>query len=83
MEVKEASDLVNLIREEGNSYDLIMIGIRHEESFQVLQGLSIWSENEELGEIGDLLISRDLKLTASVLAVQQQLSSVVEQGLLA
>ncbi|CAA7033382.1 unnamed protein product [Microthlaspi erraticum] len=78
VEVKEASDLVNLIREEGSSYDLIMVGIRHEESFQVLQGLSIWSENEELGEIGDLLVSRDLKLTASVLAVQQQLPSVVE-----
>ncbi|KAG7553711.1 Cation/H+ exchanger [Arabidopsis suecica] len=78
--IKEASDLVNLLREEGNNYDLIMVGIRHEESFQVLQGLSVWSEIEELGEIGDLLVSSDLKLTASVLAVQQQLSSVVEEA---
>lgn len=74
---------MNLLREEGNSYDLIMVGIRHEESFQVLQGLSVWSENEELGEIGDLLVSRDLKLAASVLAVQQQLSSVAGDGLMA
>ncbi|CAA0400039.1 unnamed protein product [Arabidopsis thaliana] len=77
--IKEASDLVNLLREEGNNYDLIMVGIRHEKSFEVLQGLSVWSEIEELGEIGDLLVSRDLKLSASVLAVQQQLSSVVEE----
>ncbi|VVB12820.1 unnamed protein product [Arabis nemorensis] len=81
--IKEASDLVTLLREEGNNYDLIMVGIRHEESFEVLQGLSVWSENEELGEIGDLLVSRDLKLTASVLAVQQQLSSVTEGSLMA
>lgn len=70
---------MNLLREEGNNYDLIMVGIRHEKSFEVLQGLSVWSEIEELGEIGDLLVSRDLKLSASVLAVQQQLSSVVEE----
>lgn len=80
--IEEASDLVSLLREEGNCYDLIMVGIRHEESFEVLQGLSVWSENEELGEIGDLLVSRDLKLAASVLAVQQQLSSVIEEGLI-
>ncbi|XP_010490522.1 PREDICTED: cation/H(+) antiporter 26-like [Camelina sativa] len=77
--IEEASDIVNLLREEGNSYDLIMVGIKHEESFQVLKGLSVWSENEDLGEIADLLVSRDLKLTASVLAVQQQVSSVVEE----
>ncbi|KAL1206794.1 Cation/H(+) antiporter 26 [Cardamine amara subsp. amara] len=80
LKIKQASELVNLLREEGNSCDLVMVGIRHEESFQVLQGLSVWSENEELGEIGDLLVSRDLKLTASVLAIQQQLSSVVEDA---
>ncbi|CAN8257461.1 unnamed protein product [Cochlearia groenlandica] len=75
VEIKEASDLVKVLREQGNSYELIMVGIRHEESFQVLQGLSVWSENEELGDIGDLLVSTDLNLAASVLAVQQQLSS--------
>ncbi|ESQ40046.1 hypothetical protein EUTSA_v10015355mg [Eutrema salsugineum] len=80
--IEEASGLVSLLREEGSSYDLMMVGIRHEASFQVLQGLSVWSENEELGEIGDLLISRDLNLAASVLAVQQ-LSSVSEEGLMA
>lgn len=80
--IKEASDLVNILKEEGNNYDLIMVGIRHEEGFEVLEGLSVWSENEELGEIGDLLVSGDLKLTASVLAVQQQLSSVTEGSLM-
>lgn len=74
---------MNLLREEGNKYELIMVGIKHEESFEILQGLSVWSENEELGEIGDLLVSRDLKLTASVLAVQQQVSSVVEEDFMA
>lgn len=74
---------MNLLREEGNNYELIMVGIKHEESFEILQGLSVWSENEELGEIGDLLVSRDLKLTASVLAVQQQVSSVVEEDFMA
>ncbi|CAH2074643.1 unnamed protein product [Thlaspi arvense] len=83
VKIKEASDLVSLLRKEGNSCDLIMVGIRHEASFEMLQGLSVWSEKEELGEMGDLLVSRDLQLSASVLAVQQQLSSVVDERFMA
>ncbi|XP_010558385.1 PREDICTED: cation/H(+) antiporter 27 [Tarenaya hassleriana] len=68
---EENSELMNMLREEGDEYDLIMVGIRHEEGLQLLKGLSTWSEMEELGVIGDLVVSRDLKLTASVIAVHQ------------
>ncbi|CAN8257463.1 unnamed protein product [Cochlearia groenlandica] len=69
--IEEAVDLMELLRKEGDEFDLMMVGIRHEENLLMLEGLSEWSEMKELGEVGDLLISRDLELSVSVLAVQQ------------
>lgn len=69
--IEIAVDLMELLRREGDDFDLMMVGIRHEENLLMLEGLSAWSDMKELGEIGDLLISRDLELSVSVLAVQQ------------
>ncbi|EOA22587.1 hypothetical protein CARUB_v10003249mg [Capsella rubella] len=69
--IEEAVDLLELLRKEGDDFDLMMVGIRHEENLLMLEGLSEWSDMKELGEVGDLLISKDLELSVSVLAVQQ------------
>ncbi|XP_010543175.1 PREDICTED: cation/H(+) antiporter 26 isoform X2 [Tarenaya hassleriana] len=78
--VEDVTGLVDTLRKEGDEYDLIMVGIRHEGGFPLLKGLSMWSEMGELGEVADLLVSKDLSLTASVLAVQQQ--HMVVEGML-
>ncbi|EFH49258.1 predicted protein [Arabidopsis lyrata subsp. lyrata] len=69
--IEEAVDLLDLLRKEGDDFDLMMVGIRHEENLLMLEGLSEWSDMKELGEVGDVLISKDLELSVSVLAVQQ------------
>ncbi|CAB82285.1 putative transporter protein [Arabidopsis thaliana] len=69
--IEEAVNLLDLLRKEGDDFDLMMVGIRHEENLLMLEGLSEWSDMKELGEVGDVLISKDLELSVSVLAVQQ------------
>lgn len=62
---------MELLRKEGDDFDVMMVGIRHEENLLMLEGLSEWSNMKELGELGDLLISKDLQLSVSVLALHQ------------
>ncbi|VVB12819.1 unnamed protein product [Arabis nemorensis] len=69
--IEIAVDLLELLRKEGDDFDLMMVGIRHEEDLLMLEGLSEWSDMKELGDVGDVLISKDLELSVSVLAVQQ------------
>lgn len=63
--------MMELLRKEGDDFDVMMVGIRHEENLLMLEGLSEWSNMKELGELGDLLISKDLQLSVSVLALHQ------------
>ena len=69
--IEEAVELMELLRKEGDDFDVMMVGIRHEENLLMLEGLSEWSNMKELGELGDLLISKDLQLSVSVLALHQ------------
>ncbi|KAJ0235018.1 Cation/H(+) antiporter 27 [Hirschfeldia incana] len=69
--IEEAVELMELLRKEGDEFDVMMVGIRHEEDLLMLEGLSEWSNMKELGELGDLLISTDLQLSVSVLALHQ------------
>ncbi|KAH6814502.1 hypothetical protein C2S51_023520 [Perilla frutescens var. frutescens] len=54
------------------SYDLWLVG-RNVGNPALLQGLSNWSENSELGVIGEYIASADFGSRASVLVVQQQI----------
>ncbi|GLT31529.1 hypothetical protein SLA2020_062600 [Shorea laevis] len=58
---------------EGDNFDLILVGRRHETGSRITAGLSEWSELPELGAIGELLASSDIRRTVSVLVVQQQI----------
>nr|KAJ0191058.1 hypothetical protein LSAT_V11C800434580 [Lactuca sativa] len=53
-------------------YDLWIVGRKLGVNPILIEGLSSWSENLELGVIGDYVASVDLGSTASVLVVQQQ-----------
>ncbi|XP_050112775.1 cation/H(+) antiporter 24-like isoform X2 [Malus sylvestris] len=55
-----------------NNYDLWIVGRKQGINPVLLSGLSCWSENGELGIIGDYISSLDFCCTASVLVVQQQ-----------
>ncbi|XP_022764455.1 cation/H(+) antiporter 15-like [Durio zibethinus] len=54
-----------------NNYHLILVGRYHPNS-PLLEGLGDWSECPELGIVGDMLASPDLKTKATVLVIQQQ-----------
>lgn len=53
-------------------YDLWIVGRNHVNPV-LLQGLSNWSENSELGVVGEYVASEDFGSRASVLVVQQQI----------
>ncbi|KAL1213370.1 Cation/H(+) antiporter 9 [Cardamine amara subsp. amara] len=52
--------------------DLMIVGRDHEAHLIDFSGLEEWMELPELGVIGDLLASKDLRTRVSVLVVQQQ-----------
>ncbi|GKU92195.1 hypothetical protein SLEP1_g5958 [Rubroshorea leprosula] len=58
---------------EGDNFDLTLVGRRHGTGSRITAGLSEWSELPELGAIGELLASSDIRSTVSVLVVQQQI----------
>ncbi|XP_030464242.1 cation/H(+) antiporter 24-like [Syzygium oleosum] len=55
-----------------NTFDLWIVGRKQGINPVLLQGLTDWSDNNDLGVIGDLVSSMDCNAAASVLVVQQQ-----------
>ncbi|XP_022948411.1 cation/H(+) antiporter 24-like [Cucurbita moschata] len=55
-----------------DSYDLVIVGRKRGVNPVLLEGLSNWSQDNELGIIGDYVSSEDFGAAASVLVVQQQ-----------
>ena len=53
-------------------YDFMLVGRRLDSDSPLVAGLTDWSYVHELGIIGDMLASSDMKNSASVLVVQQQ-----------
>ncbi|CAI9272206.1 unnamed protein product [Lactuca saligna] len=71
-------ETVGAIRSVGDVHDLFIVG-RGQGTFSPLTaGLTDWSECPELGAIGDLLASSDFAATASVLVIQQYVSTGLE-----
>ncbi|KAL2899238.1 Cation/H(+) antiporter 24 [Bienertia sinuspersici] len=52
--------------------DLWIVGRKNGINPTLLEGLSEWSDNPELGLVGDFLVSNDFDTSGSVLVVQQQ-----------
>ncbi|RVW56855.1 Cation/H(+) antiporter 24 [Vitis vinifera] len=71
--VRNGEETVSAIQAMNNdAYDLWIMGRKHGINPVLLEGLSNWSENQELGVIGDYIASMDFSSTASVLVLQQQ-----------
>ncbi|XP_030552968.2 cation/H(+) antiporter 15-like [Rhodamnia argentea] len=69
--VNNGDETVAAIREMDREFDLYIVG-RSERSISPLTfGLAEWSEYPELGAIGDVLVSSNFSMHASVLVVQQ------------
>ncbi|KAA8549463.1 hypothetical protein F0562_001147 [Nyssa sinensis] len=71
--VRNGQETVAAIRAMNNNYyNLWIVGRKQGINPVLIDGLSEWSENQELGVIGDYVTSTDFNSTASVLVVQQQ-----------
>lgn len=71
--VRNGEDTIAVIHAMNNeSYDLWIVGRNHVNSV-LLQGLSNWSGNSELGILGEYICSADFSSGASVLVMQQQI----------
>lgn len=72
--VKNGAETVAAIQSlNDDTYDVWIMGRKQGINPVLLEGLSNWSENLELGIIGDYVSSYDFGGTASVLVVQQQI----------
>ncbi|XP_043710152.1 cation/H(+) antiporter 15-like [Telopea speciosissima] len=69
--VTDGIGTINVLRSIDNSYDLILVGRRHNKDSPFLKGSAEWIEILELGFIADMLISTDFKRKVSILVVQQ------------
>ncbi|KAL5974755.1 hypothetical protein ACLOJK_031426 [Asimina triloba] len=71
----DCEELLNVLRTVEDVYDLVMVGRHPAMNLVLVEGLSLWSENPELGPLGDLCSSSDFfGGTASVLVMQQQIN---------
>ncbi|WRX33051.1 Cation/H+ exchanger - like 10 [Theobroma cacao] len=70
--VSNSVETVEVIRSMENSYDLLLVGRRHDTESPLFMGLTEWNEFPELGFVGDMLASADSGCEVSVLVVQQQ-----------
>ncbi|KAG6695963.1 hypothetical protein I3843_09G121700 [Carya illinoinensis] len=69
--VDNGEETVSAISAMDNSYDLYIVGKGTGTTSPLTLGLSEWSENPELGAIGDVLVSSSFALNSSVLVVQK------------
>ncbi|XP_019432096.1 PREDICTED: cation/H(+) antiporter 3-like [Lupinus angustifolius] len=69
---EDASHTTSFLKDIADKYDFIIVGRRHGIQSSQIDGLENWTEYSELGVIGDLLASPDMRTTASILVVQQQ-----------
>ncbi|CAI9111929.1 OLC1v1012273C4 [Oldenlandia corymbosa var. corymbosa] len=70
--VNDPPELAWLVRSMADQFDLILVGRRYKVESVLTVGFEEWCEVPELGIIGDLLATSDLRRRASVLIVQQQ-----------
>ncbi|KAK3184660.1 hypothetical protein Dsin_031946 [Dipteronia sinensis] len=77
--ISQVADTTRVLQSMENEFRLMLVGRRHDDNSMILKGLSEWTEIEELGAVGDLMLSWDVS-RASILVVQQQ-ALVVEEML--
>lgn len=79
--VADSVCICSAIRSMENSYDLILVGRRHEENSPMVSGQTDWIDFPELGFMGDVLASEDFAGTASTLVIQQHICAYGEESI--
>ncbi|KAM7272732.1 hypothetical protein ACFE04_027395 [Oxalis oulophora] len=77
--IADSVEMISLLQSFQNSYDLIIVGRRHNSASLLFTGLMDWNEFPELGHVGDMLASSDSNCKVSVLVVQQQMTHGKEE----
>ncbi|KZV49314.1 cation/H(+) antiporter 15-like [Dorcoceras hygrometricum] len=72
--VRDGTGTVALIRAIENKHEVIIIGRRHDTTSPLLGGLSDWSEDSELGTIGDMFALVDSNATSTILVVKNHIT---------
>ncbi|GFZ02938.1 hypothetical protein Acr_15g0015460 [Actinidia rufa] len=71
--VKDGAEVSRVLLSLDEDYDFILVGRRVDKESPLVSGLVEWDNyEEELGIIGDMIASPDMKSNASVLVLQQQ-----------
>lgn len=70
--VDDGSDTSRILLSIASTFDLFVVGRSSGMGTDVTRALVEWTEFDELGVIGDLLVSSDFPQRGSVLVVQQQ-----------
>lgn len=70
--VKDGAHTIEVLRSIDNEYDLVLVGRRLDADSPLVSGLADWTYEPELGIVGDVLASTDIKSTGPVLVIQQQ-----------
>lgn len=71
--VTDGPEMIQVIKQVEDHYDLCITGRGERIKSPLLKGLSDWDTCPELGIIGDVLVSSNFSLRASVLVLQQHL----------
>ncbi|OVA17214.1 Cation/H+ exchanger [Macleaya cordata] len=71
--VRDGEQTASIVGPMEHEHDLIVVGRRYGVYSPVTAGLTEWSECAELGVLGDMLASSDIKSPVSILVVQQQI----------
>ncbi|WCJ19042.1 cation/hydrogen exchanger 15 [Euphorbia peplus] len=71
MTVESGHEIITTLRRMHNGYDLYIVGRGQGAISQLTSGLLEWSDCEELGALGDTLLSSDFADTSSILIIQQ------------
>ena len=71
--VVDSVSISSAIRSMENSFDLILVGRRHEENSPIVSGLNDWIDCPELRFVGNILASEDFQGRASTLVIQQHI----------
>lgn len=68
---KDGTGTIAVMQSMEKNYELIIVGRHHDQQSPLIINLTGWSEETELGAIGDVLASADFQGNTSILVVQQ------------
>ena len=74
--IGDASQTTSFLKDIASKFDFIIVGRRNGVNSSQTATLENWTEFRELGVVGDLLASPDMKTEASILVVQQQTTTM-------